>query len=238
MDGLLSRCIRPLSGFALALCVGGCTLTHKVEVTDAGTPKYDRLAIVYDVTDKGGVLTTAHLKPTRSNSVQLASFGHCANPAWRTARVNVQYPHPDGRHDVARVSLFLSYKSGSKFESDKQGLSVISKPAEILRASWKSEPAQVEQAVVKLGDEPPFSDSLPADEEWALDVPKWELDLLLVDLANSGFFDQHRAAGSGHLTVSIDDGTVDKSIVSEARLDELAIRTYHEGTQVGFSSCE
>ena len=62
----------------------------------------------------------------------------------------------------------------------------------------------------------------PGDRVRFLDIPKLELDLLLVDLANSGFFDdQERLATTGQLDVTINRGRVAKRWTREARLDDL-----------------
>ncbi len=63
------------------------------------------------------------------------------------------------------------------------------------------------------------------------DFPKQQLDLLLVDLAHSGFFEsQSRPNGGVELKVAIDRGHNAKPWTREARLDDLADRVYHEGT--------
>lgn len=70
----------------------------------------------------------------------------------------------------------------------------------------------------------------PKSVRMTLDFPKQQLDLLLVDLARSGFFDdQSRPDGGVQLTVAIDRGHGAKAWTREARLDDLADRVYHEG---------
>jgi len=64
-------------------------------------------------------------------------------------------------------------------------------------------------------------------------IPRRELDLLLVDLAHSGFFEnQVRTTGDAHLNVVIDEGEESKTWSAEPRLNELIDRVYREGRLV------
>jgi hypothetical protein len=76
----------------------------------------------------------------------------------------------------------------------------------------------------------------PNDELWVLDFPRQQLDLMLVDLANSGFFeDQQRPEGGTQLSVTIDRGQTAKPWSTDARLDGIVDRVQREGWLVGFA---
>ncbi len=74
------------------------------------------------------------------------------------------------------------------------------------------------------------ANSRTAHQVRILDVPKSELDLLLVDLANVGFFDDAKGLGrAAKLTVAIDRGQTTKQWDHVPRLDDFVDRVYREG---------
>jgi hypothetical protein len=74
------------------------------------------------------------------------------------------------------------------------------------------------------------------DEIRTIDLPRHQLDLLLTDLAYSGFFgDQQRPAGRARLSVRIDGGHSLGTWDPEPRLDDVAARVFREGQVQGFA---
>ena len=64
-------------------------------------------------------------------------------------------------------------------------------------------------------------------------IPKRDLDLLLFDLAHSGYFENRiQSTGDAHLDVVVDDGKESKAWNAEPRLNELIDRVYREGRSV------
>ena len=65
------------------------------------------------------------------------------------------------------------------------------------------------------------------------DFPKEQLDLLILELARGGFFDdQKRPEDRTHLSVRIDRGKAAKAWTAEPRLDDFIDRVFHEGQEL------
>ena len=101
----------------------------------------------------------------------------------------------------------------------------------ILRLSGK--PASATDA------KPAKSEAVADDEIWVLDFPRQQLDLLLSDLAGSGFFEEQQRQEPGtHLDVQVDWGRTRKTWTAEPRLDHFVSRVYNEGRLGGFVAAQ
>lgn len=77
------------------------------------------------------------------------------------------------------------------------------------------------------------------DEIWYYDFPKAQLDLMLTDLAGSGFFEnQQRPGGTANLAIVMDRGRTAKNWTPEPRLDDVILMVYREGWLHGFARNE
>ena len=195
----------------------GCRTPHRVQMGESGTPQYGAANVVYDLT---GQMQTAFIRPHEPKirpvsfeeseaSVEAGESSEAASELpkdWTHATLQIQYPHPSGRTDAARATLRLSRQP------------VCAAPDANLQPTDAKRNESTE------------------DELWTLDLPKYQLDLLLFDLANSGYFDgQMRPSGGAQLTVGVDQGETSKPWCSEPRLNDLLLRVYEEGKLEGFA---
>jgi hypothetical protein len=198
---------------AIAVVVGGCTWRHTVTRTESGAPKYDRLHVVYELREGRGVLGSPAIQPVKFVEGEEGGSHLVDQHLWSAAMLAVEYPHPQAREGHARATLRLS-------------------PTQ---AADGTDPSA---AVATHDPRVETSDTAERQEEiWVLDLPREQLDLLLVDLARSGFFeDQTRPAGGAKLAVRLDAGREAKAWDPEPRLDDLAERVYSEGWIHAFST--
>jgi hypothetical protein len=182
----------------------GCKLPARFARTDSGALKYERANIVYDVNGQQRPL------PLGAASIKPVGYDHPESPSqngevnWASAKLSIQYPHPDGNRDLARAILRLSGKPASATDA---------KSAK--------------------------SDVMADDEIWVLDFPRQQLDLLLGDLAGSGFFEEQQRQEPGtHLDVQVDWGRTRKTWTPEPRLDHFVSRVYNEGRLGGFVAAQ
>ena len=222
---------RPLAGvlfrsalvmlLAVALpLIGGCRLSYKVPVSRTGAPEYDHLQIVYDIQGNCGALASRTFQQMAAQSDQpVQQVGQTA--AFSRATLRIEYPHPDGAEGLVRATLRLTHEARADDSEPASWTEAFRKGLQ-----WMTIGGQTEQSDSTAGSE---------DEVWVLDFPKQQLDLVLVDLADTGFFDekQHREGGT-RLSVTIDRGQTAKTWTSEPRLDDLMARVYREGWLLGF----
>jgi hypothetical protein len=194
---------------ALLAVAGGCALSHKVAVNGSGAPQYERVDISYRIPGTHGPLA----RRAHNETGVIGAAGERESPSAATSAgtLTIEYPHPQGDPAMARATLRLSQQSTSRSKS--------------LVGAWRSHLSWLPGATVAREVTP-----AAADEVWVLDFPRQQLDLMLFDLANSGFFDdQSRHEGSAHLSVTIDRGRASKTWSPEARLDDVVLRVQREG---------
>ena len=183
---------------------GGCAMSHKVAVNDTGAPQYQRVDISYRIPASHKALAR-NVDPIQRASGQ-------AEISRSNADLRIEYPHPQNKPGMVRATLRLSRKPAVAESQSFVGR---------LRSniSWlpgSEQPSRVSPSV--------------DDEVWVLDFPRQQLDLMLVDLAHSGFFDdQNRHEGTAFLSINIDRGSVSKVWSPEARLDDVVLRVQREG---------
>jgi len=191
---------------ALLPLMVGCAIPYRVGVNDRGAPRYKRVDISYRI--PGSHRALAH--NADGDGVIAASAETDAIRS--TATLKIAYPHPEDKPQLARATLRVS-------EMPKQGptRSIVTR----LRSSISWLP----------GSQMPTKEIQTADDEvWVLDFPREQLDLMLVDLAQSGFFeDQSRHEGTVWLSIAIDRGSMSKTWSAEARLDDFVQRVQREG---------
>ena len=100
--------------------------------------------------------------------------------------------------------------------------------------------AKLARATLQLErTDPDKQNSNPHRATLELDFPKQQLDLLLFDLAHSGFFErQTRPAADVQLQVEIDRGRTAKQWTREPRLDDFIDRVLQEGSPKETSNIE
>lgn len=189
-----------------ALLLAGCAIPHRVAVSNTGAPQYKQIDISYRI-------PASHHALVR-NSSEILKVSSPAEAEPTIATLKVEYPHPDNNPELARATLRIAGKS-----------SVTDSPSLVSRVrssiSWLP------------GNEPPAKVRTTDDEVWVLDFPRQQLDLMLFDLAQTGFFeDQTRHEGLAWLSISIDRGHMAKTWTTEARLDDIVNRVQREGRRI------
>jgi hypothetical protein len=183
---------------------GGCAVPYKVAMNDTGAPQYQRVDISYRI-------PASHTALARGEEGVVGASGQIG-VSRSNAALRIEYPHPQNKPEMVRATLRLSSKPPiAETQSFVGGLRS--------KISW----LPGSQSATKV------SESID-DEVWVLDFPRQQLDLMLVDLAHSGFFDdQNRHEGTAFLSIDIDRGSVSKVWSPEARLDDVVLRVQREG---------
>ncbi|MFO1022119.1 MAG: hypothetical protein U0903_15715 [Planctomycetales bacterium] len=202
----------------LLLASVGCRLPQSIPVTlnSAGVPHYDKLRLMYVVDG------TTRAVPL--NLAEMSQFGEEETPVnvaesvkrpWERASLIVQYPHPSGSTKMARASLRLTHRSNTslRLPSSVFGQGLLSQEfSHLLRVTSRPEL------------------SPPEDEVWTLDISRKQLDTLLVNLTQNGFFDAQERSDSGTaLDLQIDTSHVRKTWAAEPPLERLLTKVYREG---------
>ncbi len=202
-----------------ALC--GCWFPHKVGVTETGAPRYQAVEIIYDIRGNHAALASDWFRPVGEMALAGATSTTDAS-RWKAADLRIQYPPPNAKPGLVRATLRLSHSPPFP-DAGRASLT------EIVRSKFSRITFQA----------PGINDpSMSADDEvWVFDFSKQQLDLMLLDLARSGFFDdQRRPDGGVQLSVKIDRGETAKTWTAEPRLDDVIMRVYREGRIVGFAT--
>lgn len=209
----------------LGCFITGCRIPSQFTAGKDPSPQYERANIVYELDGAQRAL------PLTDSEIKTASFtgapeAPAAFPEWGGATLTLQYPHPDGIADTARASLRLSA------EPPKNSRSALAQATRWL--GWNRSTGQPAQ-----DGEPAPQQPSRDDEIWVLDIPKQQLDLLLSDLQQNGFFQpQTRSQTGTKLDVQLNYGRVQKEWSSEPRLDHFMSRVYREGRLDGLMARE
>lgn len=192
--------------------LAGCRSARIEQAADSGALKYRDVHLVYDVNGRYRDLPVSTPEITRTD--------HESAPRhqWKSVRLNVDYPHPEGIPGVARATLRLSTQSDSVYTPVEA--SVFHNEGEI--------PADLASETRPMCD----------DEIWILDFPQPQLDALLVELNEAGFFQSQMPNEIGtRLDVRIDGGRTAKTWMAEPHLDQFVHRIRTDGRLSGFVTC-
>jgi hypothetical protein len=202
----------------LVCVLPGCRIPNDV-AKGSESPQYERANIVYELdgAQRPLPLTDSDIKPVSFTSA--SDTPAASAPEWTGATLSLQFPHPDGLADTARATLRLSA------EPQRDSLSTFAQASR-----WLGWSKGTEQTATATEQKTPVRD----DEIWVLDIPKQQLDLLLTDLQQGGFFQaQTRSPTGTKLDVQLNWGRVQKEWSSEPRLDNFMSRVYREGRLEG-----
>ncbi len=168
-----------------------------------------------------------------SDLFEVESDTPSAISAWSKASVHVVYPHPDGNKDQAQVTLKLSRLAPGEIETSYAG--AFKRAVNKRLYGTKSllfRKGDAEQDAVTT-----TRASQIDDEVWTISLSKEQLDLLLAELNNNGFFgQQERPYACSELSLQIDHESVTKSWTQEPRLNQLIEHTYQQGQLVGYAT--
>lgn len=214
---------------AAALVFSGCALPNRLKHVESGAPTSEHVQILYRVRNTHGNM------PQRE--VQQAGLEDpLANPTtdsgghWKSARLKIEYPHPEAGAEMARATLVLSQVELPEHEQPTIGKRIAERFNRLTSHACEEPCCSSNICATSSG---------PDDEIWVLDFPKQQLDLLLNELGNSGFFEnQTRPSGGADLDVAIGRDRTQKPWSTEPRFDELVTRVFREGMLEGFVTAE
>lgn len=213
------------TALAMGLCVvlfalSGCQSAPKTVGTEAPAVDYREVQLTYDVSGQYREI------PLETGAIQPASAQSKTLERWSAAKLSIQYPHPEGKADLARATLRLSGH--------------VSKPTQTPRRGTSPTGATLSELPDLFATEGGEDFALPSardDEIWVLDFPKQQLDLLMADLRHNGFFDSQTRPDPGtRLEVSLEGRRTTKAWTPEPRLDDFVARVHEEGRLSGFAS--
>ena len=219
---------QPVCLLLVAACLlpGGCAMRHTVAQTESGAPQYRNVRLVYRLsqTSSRGTASFSRTAPGLVDLGSSANEGLADEVAdWQSARLEILYPHPAGTEGMVRAVLQLSHDASIE-EPELNPRPVrgrLRQAAAILPFVEPRDPEAV--------DTPEGFESVRI-----LDIPKEQLDLLLVDLAGSGLFEeqQQRPDGGTTFDVTVDRGRTRKAWTPEPRLDDLVMRVWRDGRPI------
>lgn len=222
-----SGCILRL--LVAAIILSGCALPNRLKRAESNACPDERVQIVYSVrNDRGNVLQ----RPIEQTGLEDSLAGPSADSAgrWKTARLKLEYPHPEAGANMARATLVLSQVELPSPAQNTFGKRIADRFNRL--TSHCPEPDSCPTRICATC-------SGPDDEIWVLDFPKQQLDLLLTELENTGYFqNQTRPAGGAQLDVAVGANRTQKPWSAEPRLDEFVTRVFHEGMLEGFVTAD
>ncbi len=192
----------------------GCATARQMQVTSEGTPVYQQLQLDCHFRRELNyqpILTADNQIKQTTGSADLEN--------WNRGILEIISPNPGGNADQALLRV--------KYWKEDQPLieAVRTRSAR----GWSSFPAKIKQVLSQADD--------PQEEAWLgggtppgevtlytreLVVPRYKIDFLLADLANSGFYEQqHRPVGAALITLDVDGGQIKKRWDLEPRLREM-----------------
>jgi len=214
---------------ALFVLAPGCAVPYKVERSETGAPQYRQVEINYELDQSCSALASKSLQPIQTASATGLESLDPDQPHWSRAHLHVQCPLSEEQPNLARATLRLSRKDILPIDSGptrRERLRLA-----LHRIVSRSETAGNEstaQTTLQISGNAP---ELHGNEEiWVFDFHRQQFDLLLIGLANCGFFEQQmRPNGGAQLDVKINRGRTTKAWAPEPRLDDLVTRTYRRG---------
>jgi len=194
------------------LALGGCaTISTPATQISTSRARFETASITYRTDPVAAPVAPA----PAASGVQLASFVQpVPKPATAkslTTLLQIQYPHPAGRAGLARVELILG--------------TATPQPA----SGWS---AQLRRAL--RDTMPGIGNAEGIAEAWALDVPAGEIDRILAQLEEQGYFTAgaDEPATGAALTAKIDGNAFQRPWHRCEALEALSQRVRREGMLV------
>ncbi|MEI8383531.1 MAG: hypothetical protein WCJ09_25665 [Planctomycetota bacterium] len=228
---LFSRRVLLALGTALLIPLTNCScrVTAQSVAKTQHSQNYERLEIIYRAHSAAGPLFTAnHEVPTSRSgiiqtSAQIVEPAPFENISWSKAELRIESPHPDGRKDVAKVTLRFKpvdccheCERRSWRQKFEEQVGVRKSRNDDIKARWFYTASPVCQG-----------------ETYAeMELAREELDRILADLDSHGYFSEHsRSADSeSQLEVRLNRRWTSKRWSFEPQLDALTTRVYEQGS--------
>ena len=214
----------------LPVMMASCRVTSQslANVQAMGEP--DRLVVIYRAHPISGSMFSAAPTAGTSSIVQASANADGTTPfhaiCWAKAELRIELPHPDGRKDVARVTLHcLPVECGHECESRTltAGMEERSGMRQARRATFRER---------WLLDDHAHHDG---EVYLELDLKKPELDQILAEVKEHGFFKdqaQRQALGlESELEIRLNRRCTSKVWCFEPTLDALTTRVQEQGVQ-------
>ncbi len=213
----------------LPLLLASCRVTSQSLANVQKAQEPERLVIVYRAHPVAGSMfssaPTTGNSPIRQASAETSSVPF-QNMCWAKAELRIESPHPDGRPDMVRVTLHsLPVDCGRECESRTltAGMEERSDARQARRATFRERWFLDESA--RHGGEIYLE----------LDLKKYELDHILDELNEHGFFNDQSSRQSpgleSQLEVRLNRRCTSKVWSFEPTLDELTTRVQEQGVQ-------
>lgn len=193
-----------------------CRVTSRAVSQVQQTDQCERLEIIYRAHAAAGPL----FAPQQDPGVLLtaASDGQFPNLTWSKAELRIEFPHPDGRTDMARASLYFTPVDCG------QGVTAA-------RWSDRIEERQVRRSTRKERWFHAEPHHVFGNEYASLDLSKAEIDPILDELRDHGFFTEASRTpdAASQLEVRINRRWTAREWAYEPTLDALTTRLFEEG---------
>jgi hypothetical protein len=214
----------------LPLLLASCRVTPQSLANVQKAQEPERLVVVYRAHPVSGSMfssmPTAGNSPIRQASAETSSVMPFHNMCWAKAELRIESPHPDGRPEMARATLHcLPVDCGHECESRTltAGMEERSGARQARRATFRERWFLDENA------------RHDGEIYLELDLKKYELDRILDELNEHGFFkDQSSRQSPGlesQLEVRLNRRCTSKVWSFEPTLDELMTRVQEQGVQ-------
>lgn len=202
------------------IVLASCRVTSQAIARTQKAQDYRRLEIIYQAHPETGAMFSSPTGIIQASA--RVSDDPFQNMTWSKAELRIECPHPDGRADMARLTLHYrpvqcgcecDRKSWGKTMEERSGTRQSARAA--FRERWFYDPAGLELN----------------ERITQLDLPKAELDAVLAELDSHGFFAEHSRSpeSESHLEVRLDRHWTSRRWGYEPSLDALTTRVYQEG---------
>lgn len=196
---------------AALVTASGCSLLPKNKTQDVGKQQgKENVAILYRTnSDRLNLLAAQPTEPIRRASYQQ----HSATliPAVSISTLQIRYPHPTGRKDLAQAVVAFS---PAGVDSALQSESILDQ-------------------IPGLGKQASDERAAPI-ETWTLDIPKWQVDGIVAKLQKANFFRRAKILGStSYLAVKTKGNAFGKNYRNVDELDALIVRVRRQGHPAG-----
>jgi hypothetical protein len=213
-----------LAALLVVAAIGcGCTsnfLASKVPF-DSAASLYDQARISYQI-DAGKLQVPVSVARIEGQLVYYQEVPSSLTPNSTIGKLEIEYPHPRGLagYALARVSIQSSYPERKPVADDAK--SAINE--------------RLSETVSQLPLVGTFASSAAAevDEIWELDVPRIELDRIVFDLNQEGYFGREAKSGPVAIRAKIDGHSVARSWERLSVLDRMMVEVRSHGRLISY----
>ncbi len=210
-------------GAAVLLAAAGCeTLQPRSVQIDAASGRYNSAQLTYHL-DTGRLSQPVQTARIAAQQVSYQQQPSAPLPDRSHARLSVQYPHPRGKAGFALAEVII--------EADK---TPVKSSSGVDKSTFQRFVGAVSGAMNDIMPGMKYTEGVR--EAWALEIPKEELDQLVGQLANSGYFAYAPETTPGvEVFTRLDGKVVRKTWRQVPALNDFMERVRHEGQLVSYN---